>query len=198
MFQTYLCRLCLFGIGVLSCAVALGQAPIFGNPRPLSETGGNAAQELRSIYRRSIGTGYSVASLNQLSLNNARPQVPNVGQATARGSRLDMGLGGFGSNKPFSTFSPAPTVSPYLNLFREDLDGNSDLNYQTLVKPMLQQQEINQQLQRQNFAISQRLQQIAAQGNFNAQGSESQPPTGHQTVFGYYGHYYPALGQRRR
>lgn len=198
MFQKYLCQLCLVGFGLLSCSVAVGQAPIRGNPTPLSDTGGSAARELRSIYRSGIGTGYSVSTLNQFALNNARAQVPNVGQATARGSRLDTGFGLPNTNKPFSTFSPSPTVSPYLNLFREDLDGNSDLNYQTLVRPMLQQQELNQQLQRQNYAIAQRLQQIAAQGDYNAQGSESQPPTGHQTVFMYYGHYYPALGQRRR
>ena len=198
MFQKYLCQLCLVGFGLLSCSVAVGQVPIRGNPTPLSDTGGYAAESLRSIYRTGIGTGYSVSSLNHLSLNSARAQVPNVGQSTARGSRIDTGLGGFNANKPFSTFSPSPTVSPYLNLFREDLDGNSDLNYQTLVRPMIQQQELNQQLQRQNYAINQRLQQIAAQGDYNAQGSESQPPTGHQTVFGYYGHYYPALGQQRR
>jgi hypothetical protein len=78
-----------------------------------------------------------------------------------------------------------------MNLFREDLDGNSDFNYQTLVRPQLQQQQFNQQLDRQAQDTAQRLQQISAQADFKPQGNENQAPTGHQTVFMYYGHYYP-------
>jgi len=39
---------------------------------------------------------------------------------------------------------------------------------------------------------------MAAQSDFNPQGSESQFPTGHQSVFMYYGHYYPTANVRRR
>jgi hypothetical protein len=186
-------------IGVSIGGFAMAQAPVFGNPKPLSNTGGYAAQEMRSVYRSAIGTGYSANTLNQLSLNRATARIPNVGQASAPGSRLDTGLGGFGnSSKPYANYSPAPTVSPYLNLFREDLDGQSDLNYQTLVQPQLRQQAINERQQRENFDLTRRLQSIAAQSDYNPAGSTSQPPTGHQTVFMYYGHYYPALGQQRR
>jgi hypothetical protein len=112
---------------------------------------------------------------------------------------LDTGLGAYSnSNKPYANYSPAPTVSPYLNLFREDLDGQSDFNYQTLVQPQLRQQAINERLQRESLDQTRRLQSIGAQSDFNPAGSTSQPPTGHQTVFMYYGHYYPALGQQRR
>jgi hypothetical protein len=83
-------------------------------------------------------------------------------------------------------------------LFREDLDGQSDLNYQTLVQPQLRQQAINERQQRESLEMAQRLQSIGAQSDFNPAGSTSQPPTGHQTVFQYYGHYYPALQQQRR
>ena len=193
MFQKCLFHLCIVGLGIGTCSATIAQG--LG---PASSTGGYAGTEMGRIYRSSIGTGYSGSSLNQITLNRSRAQVPNVGQSSARSNRLDAGLSGFNSNKPFSNYSPSPTVSPYLNLFREDLDGNSDFNYQTLVRPQLQQQEINQRLQQQNLAIAQRLQSISAQSDFNPQGSESQPPTGHQTVFMHYSHYYPALGQRRR
>jgi hypothetical protein len=83
-------------------------------------------------------------------------------------------------------------------LFREDFDGNSDLNYNTLVRPMLQQQQFNEQMQRQSIEIAKRLQSLAAQADFNPQGSESQYPTGHKTVFNYLGHYYPAPARQRR
>jgi hypothetical protein len=182
-----------------STAAAQSSVP-FGNPTPLSNTGGYAAQEMRNIYRTSLGTGYSVGSLNQQMLNRGTSRVPNVGQSTAPGSRIDTGFSGAGNqNKPFSNFSPAPTVSPYLNLFRDDsIGGENDLNYQTLVRPQLQQQATNDRLQRENFDLNRRLQSIAAQSDYNPQGSANQPPTGHQTVFMYYGHYYPALQQSGR
>ena len=189
---------CALFIGLSSCGVAAAQSSVFGNPTPLSNTGGYAAQEMRSVYRNAIGTGYSADTLNKQSLNRATARIPNVGQASAPGSRLDTGLGGGFNNKPYANYSPSPTVSPYLNLFREDLDGQSDLNYQTLVQPQLRQQAVNERLQREAFDISRRLTSIAAQSDYNPAGSTNQPPTGHQTVFQYYGHYYPALNQRRR
>ena len=94
-------------------------------------------------------------------------------------------------NKPFSSYSAPPSVSPYLNLFRVDLGGGSDFNYSTLVRPQLQQQQRNDELERQNLQNARRLQSIAAQADYNPQGAKDQYPTGHQTVFNYTGHYYP-------
>ena len=51
--------------------------------------------------------------------------------------------------KPFSNYRPAPTVSPYMNLFRGG-DG-TDFDYQTLVLPFIRQQELNQRQQRTNL-----------------------------------------------
>jgi len=117
--------------------------------------------------------------------------VSSCGDATAQQTN-------FGNPKPFGNYSPAPTVSPYLNLFREDLGGQSDLNYQTLVRPQLRQQAINDRQQRESMEMARRLQSIGAQSDFNPAGSTTQPPTGHQTVFMYYGHYYPTMQQGRR
>jgi hypothetical protein len=107
--------------------------------------------------------------------------------------RNQGGGGGGGGNKPFSNVSAQPTVSPYLNLFRNDLDGQANFNYQTLVQPQLQQQRINNQLQRQDTTASRRLQSIAAQADFNPAGSKEESPTGHQTVYNYTGHYFPPV-----
>lgn len=164
-----------------------------------SRAGGAAARELNLIREDSIGRGYTAESLNQIALRSAQAQVPNVGQrSTPSGPRIGLGVGGSSASKPFSSFSPAPTVSPYLNLFREDFDGNSDFNYNTLVRPALQQERFNEQMQRQSLEINRRLQSIAAQTAYNPQGSTSQYPTGHQTVFMYYGHFYPTAGRQRR
>lgn len=197
MFRQFWNRSCL-AFAVVVCGAATAAAQL-GNPRPISNPGGFASTEMRNIYRDSIGNGYSVNTLSQQSLNRATALVPNVGQSSwQQGGRINPGLPSAGSSrKPFSSYSPAPTVSPYLNLFREDLDGGSDLNYNTLVRPMLQQQQLNEQLQRQSYDINRRLQSISAQSDFNPAGSTAQPPTGHQTVFMYHGHYYPAMQRRR-
>jgi hypothetical protein len=196
VFQVTLAAMLLFGV----CAIAKSQAPVFGNPRPASDPGGFAGSELRSIYGQDIGQGFSIASTNQQTLNNARIRTPypGSGQISSPRPRIGLGVGTTAPSKPFSGYTPEPTVSPYLNLFREDFDGNSDFNYQALVRPMLQQQQFNQQMQRQSMELARRMQSMAAQSDFTPQGSTSQYPTGHQTVFGYYGHYYPGLNVRRR
>ena len=163
------------------------------------KAGGAAGPLLKDIYAQDVGYGYSVQSLNQIALTNARNQVNYYSGTTNTRPR---GPAGFSAApalpKPFTGYTPEPTVSPYLNLFREDIEGGGDLNYQTLVRPILQQQQFNQQVQRQSMELSRRLQAMAAQSDFNPQGSKSQYPTGHATVFMYYGHYYPSANVRPR
>ena len=188
-----------FAVAVIAAGASLAQEKVLGNPAPLSNTGGYAGQQLRGIYRQAIGTGYSVDTLNKQTLNRNTVRVPNVGQSSAPGSRLDSGLGAFGNlNKPFANYQPAPTTSPYLNLFLDNNDTNDDFNYQTLVRPQLQQREFNERVQREAYDLGRQLQSMAARPDFNPAGSTAQPPTGHQTVFQYYGHYYPQMQQRRR
>jgi hypothetical protein len=193
--QLSLVAACMIGL----TAAAKAQAPIKGFATPLnSSNSGFARTEMMGIYNESIGTGYSAQSLNTIALNNAQNQYfRNIAQggasagATSR-PRISLQPGGGGAAaKPFSNFSPSPTTSPYLNLFREDFAGESDLNYNTLVRPQIQQQQFNQQVQRQGQEIARRMQSMAAQGDFNPQGDKNQFPTGHQTVFGYYGHFHP-------
>ena len=189
-FRLLLATACVAGLSSMSDA----QLPIKGRPTPLSNLGGHTGQEMNNIYQEAIGTGYSAQSLNSIALSNARARTGYAGQVIGPSappqSRISLMSGGAAA-KPFSGFSPAPTTSPYLNLFREDFAGESDLNYNTLVRPQLQQQAFNQQVQRQGQEMSRRMQQMAAQSDFNPQGDKNQFPTGHQTVFGYYGHYHP-------
>jgi hypothetical protein len=170
------------------------------DPKPRSTVGGYTGQSLRQLYRSDIGKGYTVDSLNALDLRRGQANVPYVGQSTTTygRERLDSGLSSSPAEKPFANVSSRPAVSPYMNLFREDLEGNSDLNYQTLVQPQLRQQRENQRLQDQAQAISRRVQQISARPAYDPRGSQSESPTGHQTVYNYYGHYYPGMAQRRR
>lgn len=153
---------------------------------------------LDGIVRRDIGGGYSVGSVNSNSLRQGLGYTGNTLSTLRRsGTPSSLGLSSGPVSKPFSSYSPGPTVSPYLNLFREDLDGESDVNYQTLVRPMLQQQQFNENVQRQAIEMGKRLQTLSARPDFNPQGSESQYPTGHKTVFNYTGHYYPQPARQR-
>jgi len=89
-------------------------------------------------------------------------------------------------------------VSPYLGLFREDLNGYDDLNYQTSVQPRLQQQAFNEQIARQAQAINRRLTSLSARNAYQTNGSANIAPTGHTASFQYYSRFYPAKSQQRR
>jgi hypothetical protein len=178
-----------------------GSSP--ADPRPASDLGGLVGNQMRALYRSDVGTGFTSASLNSIALQSARGAVGNFGQASANGGGLpspsaSFGGGGGGTIKPFTGVTSAPTVSPYLNLFREDRNGNDDFNYQTLVRPQLQQNALNSQLQRQNLDLSRRVQSIAAHNAFQTQGATDQSPTGHETAFGYTGHYFPQSQGRKK
>jgi hypothetical protein len=83
-----------------------------------------------------------------------------------------------------------PTVSPYLNLLNTDRFGVS--NYQTLVRPLIEQREAAQQ----NQANIQQLQQQfqTAQMSAARRGSSGGPrSTGHPSRYFTYLHYYPQL-----
>lgn len=194
--RCWLCWVLALGLLAAITQIAGAQAPIKGRFSPLSNVGGHTSQELSTIYNEAIGSGYSVSSLNSIALSNAYARSGYSGQPTASRPRLTTQAAPAPAAKPFAGFSPSPTTSPYLNLFREDFAGNSDLNYNTLVRPQLQQQAFNQQVQRQNQEMSRRVQAMAAQSDFNPQGDRQQFPTGHQTVFNFHSHYHPTAAYR--
>jgi hypothetical protein len=185
---------------VLCASAAFGQygqatlpIPVQQNPfNPFNSLPGYAGQQLSQMYNQSVST--RTPSLNQLALRNAQAITQNSVQQSMPSmgaARIGLGTGtSFSGTKPYSNYSTGPTVSPYLNLFRNDLNGQSQFNYSTLVEPQLQQQQLNTQLARQTSNTERRLQSIAAQSDYNPQGDRNEAPTGHQTVFQYFGHYY--------
>ena len=67
-----------------------------------------------------------------------------------------------------------PTVSPYLNLFREDNDAGALPNYQSLVRPLQRQHAVNQAQQQ----ILQQQTQVIQQLELNIEGIQQQRATG--------------------
>lgn len=100
-------------------------------------------------------------------------------------------------SKPFSNVRRGPTLSPYLNLLRNDGDDLGGLpNYHTFVRPALEQQRINRQQRRQIQRLDQEVQQVNRQLMFQQDPTNAVRPTGHVTVFMNHSHYY-SFGRRR-
>ena len=185
-FALRLVALITFSIGLCaSVSAQLYSAPTVGNVQNLfqPQTINSRTQSL-AAQRQVAGYGAVRSPFWNPSFGAAR--IGLGASTTTRGS------------KPFSSYSSAPTVSPYLNLFRTDLAGGGNFNYSTLVEPQLQQQQVNQQLQRAAVQQNRRLTSIAAQSDYNPEGAKDQYPTGHQTVFNYMGHYYSMPQARQK
>lgn len=189
--------------------VATGAAPALAQIS-YSGPGGTTSSLLRTIQTNSAGGGgFSIAGTNAQILNQSRAFAASNGInpfPTANSSISSSGprvpsFGGRGGSvsKPFGSLRRDSTVSPYLSLFNETSSGQDTTidNYNVLVRPQLQQQSTNRQLQRQSQQLNARVQSISAQSAFTTTGSERMMATGHQTTFGYYSRFYPALNRRR-
>jgi len=104
-----------------------------------------------------------------------RPQPPRI-QTPSAGLIQRQAAQGLNSR---------PTVSPYLNLVNNN-DPNLT-NYQSLVRPQVNQQRVNSQ---QASQINRLEAKPPSSGNA---GSESLRSTGHQATWNNYSHYYPNL-----
>ncbi|MCO6047009.1 hypothetical protein NG895_24180 [Aeoliella sp. ICT_H6.2] len=150
----------------------------------------------RVIQRdRTVNSGFGAPRVSDPGVNvGSSPAQPPRAQSASFG----VGTAGASGAKPFAGFSPSPTVSPYLNLFRETLNGEDDLNYQTIVRPQLQQERFNSQVRRQEMQVNQELTALSARNAYNVTGNQQVAPTGHSATFQNYSRFYPAKSQRRR
>jgi hypothetical protein len=63
------------------------------------------------------------------------------------------------NGKPFQAASTGPTISPYLNLFRDESENGESLpSYFSLVRPQMEQQAANQQQQREIANLQRQVQ----------------------------------------
>jgi hypothetical protein len=104
--------------------------------------------------------------------------VPGVSFGQGYGGGLYMGR----NDNP-----NGPTVSPYLNLLQNNSVFNQAPAYNTLVKPIVDQQNA---LNRQAGSIN-RLSQQVNSGGGGGGGAGMRGATGHTSFFMNYSHYYP-------
>jgi hypothetical protein len=98
------------------------------------------------------------------------------------------------SQKPFSGYSPPPTYSPYMNLFRTDNDRGRVNNYYSLVRPAVDQQRVNYQTQNslQSLQTTTRVQG----SQLEQLNQRTQPPRpAANPSFMNYQNYYPGLSR---
>jgi hypothetical protein len=188
----------MIAVVVASDSLVAQSLPSKPSYNPNAPVPGGFANQLNHIYADSVGTNYSVGAIVQSNYQQTFSNVPttanNVGPSGGFSGSSSIGSS---SQKPFALTSSSPTVSPYLRMFDDALDDGTSPTYQTSVRPLLQQQNFNRQFQLQQQQLERRVQQISAQPAFQPRGSESQMPTGHQTVMFNTGRYYP-LNFRRR
>jgi hypothetical protein len=116
--------------------------------------------------------------------------MPRAGFGLLVGLAIVLSGGHAFGQSPYSNIYNRPTVSPYLNLLQSNRFGIS--NYQTLVRPMIEQREASIQNQANIQQLQQQFQsgQAAAMRRGSSGGARS---TGHPSRFFTYLHYYPVL-----
>ena len=100
--------------------------------------------------------------------------------------------------KPFQGVSSSPTVSPYLNLFREE-DSTELPNYFTFVRPMQEQQRTNRLQHQELMRLRRQVQTMpyGAQSTAMGTGSGALPSTGHGARYFNTSGYFPTTRTMR-
>jgi hypothetical protein len=119
---------------------------------------------------------------------NKMPQRPVMANRTMSPIRLQTPQL---RNKPFDGASNGATVSPYLNLYREE-ETDSAPNYYAFVRPQLQQQEQNQRSQAALQNLNRQVQRVSVSYGSSAAGvgTGAMPVTGHGARFGDTAQFY--------
>lgn len=160
--------------------------------------GGVADFQMRQIRNQSIGNNFSVDAVNRQTLMQGVAQLPQTGVPSInRNLSRPSNIGSRRpAQRPFSNLNRRPTVSPYLQLFNSEnsFDPGFSTDYQTLVRPQLEQRRVNEQLRRESAQLELRLQNIAAQPAFRPTGNQNLAPTGFgASTYRYYSHFYPQI-----
>lgn len=154
-----------------------------------AQTGSPYTNRLLSGYQnRNSSTAFTSQRMQSGVLNRVVPtyRFSNVNRDVLNSAR--------GRQKPFSSFSPSSPVSPYMAL--DQPFQNTATTYYTQIRPMQEQQRLNQRAAQQAAAMQRQLNAIAAQGPYSPTGDAQRAPTGHAATFMNYGGYYQMPGPK--
>ncbi len=139
---------------------------------------GNEPQ-ITSQARQAIGYYGGGAALATLSQMPRRPTVLSGGSPSAPRA-----------GKPFQTITRDPTVSPYLNLYRDETNSEAAPNYFSFVRPQLDQIETNRRQMRELQQISRKMQNTSPAMGGPATQPMGASPSGRVAHFMDTGQYY--------
>jgi hypothetical protein len=129
----------------------------------------------------------------QMSATNQSPNAPGFfgGSARARLSQLPRRAAiqaappqfTRGQTKPFETIHREPTVSPYLNLYRDEDDSEGAPNYFAFVRPQQEQIETNRRHQHEMQQLRGQLRGISSTIAGPQYTGAAQPATGSRSRY---------------
>ena len=117
------------------------------------------------------GTAVTNQTRQALGFYGGRSAINTLSEMPRRSAIQPASTGQLQHNgKPFQTATSGPTISPYLNLFRDERGSAEAVpSYYTFVRPQLEQQAAFQQQQREN-------QQLKRQGQAGPQYRQAVMP----------------------
>ncbi len=191
-------------VKLLGFAIAVGISTAAWGQPDYSSGSREAAGFLNQIRRDSSAGRFKDDAVNRATTVNVGFGVSSVGfrqfspssnsSATAppRSQSASFGISASTpTSKPFASVNTQPTISPYMGLFNEGFGEFNDLDYQTVVRPAIQQRDFNQQVVRQTQAINRRVNALAARNAYNTTGNQGVMPTGHAATFNNHSRFYP-------
>ncbi len=151
-------------------------------PQPLAPQAPDLTSGTTNMLNYYGGGASARATLAQMP---SRPRfIPQGGASVGVGSMSQR------SNARQPGTATDPTLSPYLNLFREEREDSLP-NYYTFVRPVQQQVETNRNQQSQLQGLQRQVQRTA----YQAPVAGTLPPTGTRSRFGDTGQYFSGFNR---
>jgi len=198
-FETKRFRFLILAITSVLLASATGE--VYAQSDARQQQSLYTRNQLNQVTARSTVSRYGANQLRNQVTNRTIPQYAYSNASRNLNRNLRRATPSARPTKPFSGIVRSPSTTPYLGLSRP-FGGVSDIydvrRQASQQRLFQQQQRANERQQRQNVALQNQLNQLAAEGPYNVQGSETLTPTGHSAVFmndgGYrmnYGGFFP-------
>jgi hypothetical protein len=151
-------------------------------------------QNITNSWRtRNTASGFTSDTMRSRTINRS---VPQYSYSTVNRGLLSGAATSRPQQKPFSSFNRSSGLTPYMGLLASNPFTSTTDNYFSVVRPQIEQQKINEQLQQRNLQLQHQLNDIALKGAANPQGDPEHAPTGHVSVYMNYGGYYTPVQPR--
>jgi hypothetical protein len=151
-------------------------------------------QNITNSWRnRNTATGFTSDMMAYRTINRS---VPQYAYSNVNRGLLSVAQSSRPTQKPFSSFNRSSGLTPYMGLLASNPFTSTTDNYFSVVRPQIEQQKINEQLQQRNLQLQRQLNDIALQASASPTGDKDRAPTGHVSVYMNYGGYYTPVQPR--